>query len=772
MRNKKLIIMLFGCIALLIFVLVYRNSSGADKNPEEKMVTTGQVARAVALLGATTEDCKSASSHFVKNEEWYVPYMNLMYERGYFKEKQISPSKKEATGAFTYQKLEYLYENMGISDKKLLSYVKNNRTSQAISNKTWKDIIQDMAEFFAADTVSEECVTVVATVSNVSSLAAWNVATSTGTYVYTGLSMDYYIDKSVKILTKGNEILCVMDVESSKIKYPNVLITNAENGEIHAFLHGVVRVFSIEDKTFSVTNAITDISVSDGKVRDYVVKQGYVSGKLLRYSDTSVDIDGQGTFEISDGFRVYKTYGSIEEKSLYDMVVGYDVQKFLIEDGKLCAVLIDRNLVAQNIRVVVKTTGFSDIYHKEVTVSSASEFKFAYGSEEKRFTAGEEFTIAADSPYLESGSLVISAAGLDSRIQLKSIERGYGQPSYRGTIEVMKTEQGLVVINELSLEEYLYAVVPSEMPYTYHPEALKAQAICARSYAYKQMASNAYANLGAHVDDSTAFQVYNNSEEQISTSQAVDDTCGQIMTSQGEPIRAFFYSTSCGSSADATIWGGDGYEYIKGRLLSNESVSIDFTDEAEFKTFITSDYDTFDREYGWYRWNVSMPLDNITQGVNQIIGSLYASGPEKVLTLVENEYVSREITSVGNVQSIETGKRGTGGVLEYVIVHGDEATVMVRTESYIRKLFCPYGLDIVKKDESTINTMSSLPSAFFVIEKMTEGENLTGYRFVGGGYGHGAGMSQNGANTMGSNGMGYEEILKFFYHNITIEHVY
>ena len=79
-----------------------------------------------------------------------------------------------------------------------------------------------------------------------------------------------------------------------------------------------------------------------------------------------MEIEGQGSYEIADGFRAYKTYGNIESKTLYDMVVGYDVQKFLIEDGKLCAVLIDRNFVAQNIRVVLKTNGFQDIYHDSV----------------------------------------------------------------------------------------------------------------------------------------------------------------------------------------------------------------------------------------------------------------------------------------------------------------------------------------------------------------------------------------------------------------------
>lgn len=772
MRNKKLIILLLVCIAVVASVMVYRGISKKEGNPQENVVTTGQAARAVALLVASVEDCEAAAEHFEKDEEWYVPYMNLLYERGYFTEKQTIPSRKEATSAFTYEKLGNLFENMGITDKELLSYVKNNRAARAVTNSQWAVIFEKLADFSAAGQTQTEEFNVVATVSNVSSLSSWNVVTSTGNFVFTGLSMDYYIDKRIKVITKGDQILCVKELVSKNVSYPNSLVTSIESGKINAFINGVVRTFDIDDKSVSATNAVTDISLKNGKISDYNIKQGYVSGKLLKYTDSSVDIEGQGTFEIGEGFRVYKTYGNIETKTLYDLVVGYDVQKFLIEDGKVCAVLIDRNFVAQNIRVVIKNNGFKDIYHDSVLISSDKEFEFTYGGQIKKFTAGEEFTITQDSQYLESGSLIISAAGTDGRITLKSLERGYGNPSYRGTIEVMKTDGGLVIINELPLEEYLYAVVPSEMPYTYSAEALKAQAVCARTYAYKHMMSNAYAYLGAHVDDSTSFQVYNNSQEQTTSNQAVDETYGQIMTWGGEPISAFFYSTSCGSGTDALIWGGSGYDYIQGGLLSSENPDLDLTDEAQFKMFITNNYDTYDKDYGWYRWNVTMPLENITLGVNQVLSSLYASGPEKVLTLVGNEYVSREISSVGNVLSVETGTRGTGGVLNYVIIHGDEADVMIRTESFIRKIFNPSGLVITKNDGSTTDTFSMLPSAFFAIEEIKDGDTLTGYRIYGGGYGHGAGMSQNGANTMGSNGMSYQEILNFFYNNINMETLY
>ncbi len=772
MRNKKLIILLLICIVAMISVVVYRGLSKKEKNPQESVVTTGQAARAVALLKASEEECGAAQNHFTKGEEWYMPYMNLMYDRGYFDEKQMMPSTKEATAPFTYEKLGYLFENMDITDKELLSYVKNNKAAKAISNSQWAVIFGKLADYTAGGQTREEEFNVVATVSNVSSLEPWNVVTTIGNYIFTGLSMDYYIDKRIKVITKENQILCVKEIVSREIVYPNTLVTSMESGKMNAFVNGVIRTFEIDDKEASKTNAVMDIRLKNGKVSDSSEKQNYVSGKLLKYTDTSVDVEGQGAFEIGEGFRIYKTYGNIETRTLYDLVVGYDVQKFVVEDGKICAILIDRNFVAENIRVIIRNNGFQDIYHENVLISSDKEFEFSYGGEKRVFQAGEEYTVTPDSKYLESGTLKISAAGSDGKVTIKSLERGYGTPSYRGTIEIMKTESGLVIINELPLEEYLYAVVPSEMPYTYNAEALKAQAICARSYAYKHMLSNAYAYLGAHVDDSTRFQVYNNSSEQATTNQAVNDTYGQIMTCNGEPISAFFYSTSCGSGTDALIWGGSGYDYIKGRLLTLEASTLDLTDEKQFKMFIMNNYDTFDREYSWYRWNVTVPLETITQSVNEKVASLYASGPEKVLTLEGENYVSREISSVGNVLSMETGTRGTGGVLNEIVIHGDEATVMIKTESFIRNIFNLSGIAIHKNDESIVDTFTSLPSAYFAIEEVREGETLTGYRMNGGGYGHGAGMSQNGANTMGNNGMGYQDILNFFYSNITIESIY
>ena len=72
-------------------------------------------------------------------------------------------------------------------------------------------------------------------------------------------------------------------------------------------------------------------------------------------------------------------------------------------------------------------------------------------------------------------------------------------------------------------------------------EALKAQAICARTYAYMQLQSNTYSQYGAHVDDSTNFQVYNNTENSIQASEAVQDTYGKMLLYDGKPITAYYF---------------------------------------------------------------------------------------------------------------------------------------------------------------------------------------------------------------------------------------
>jgi stage II sporulation protein D len=123
---------------------------------------------------------------------------------------------------------------------------------------------------------------------------------------------------------------------------------------------------------------------------------------------------------------------------------------------------------------------------------------------------------------------------------------------YRGSLQVDVVSGKLRAINVVGLEQYLYGVVPSEMPYTWAPEALKAQAVAARSYALATRRSGAF-----DLYPDTRSQVYLGVEhERPSTNAAVDATAGKVVLYQGEVAKTFFFSTSGGRTASAEdVWG-------------------------------------------------------------------------------------------------------------------------------------------------------------------------------------------------------------------------
>jgi stage II sporulation protein D len=123
---------------------------------------------------------------------------------------------------------------------------------------------------------------------------------------------------------------------------------------------------------------------------------------------------------------------------------------------------------------------------------------------------------------------------------------------YRGSVQMDVVNGKLRAINFVNLEQYLYGVVPSEMPYTWHPEALKAQAVVARSYALATRRTGAF-----DLYPDTRSQVYLGVEhERPSTNAAVDATAGEVVLYEGQVAKTFFFSSSGGRTASAEdVWG-------------------------------------------------------------------------------------------------------------------------------------------------------------------------------------------------------------------------
>ena len=135
---------------------------------------------------------------------------------------------------------------------------------------------------------------------------------------------------------------------------------------------------------------------------------------------------------------------------------------------------------------------------------------------------------------------------------------------YRGKIELHNVQGRIYVINILDIDEYLYSVVPSEMPSSWNMEALKSQAVASRTYAYYFILKNKDKTI-YDLDSTTNFQVYKGiSAETKSSIEAVNRTAGIIMTYNGEPIISYFHSTSGGkTSDDKDVWPDSNFSYLK-----------------------------------------------------------------------------------------------------------------------------------------------------------------------------------------------------------------
>lgn len=276
------------------------------------------------------------------------------------------------------------------------------------------------------------------------------------------------------------------------------------------------------------------------------------------------------------------------------------------------------------------------------------------------------------------------------------------------TIKLLHSSTG--EIEEINLNEYLYGVVSSEMPASYEVEALKAQAIVARTYTIYQIRHNATKHENADICDNYACcQAWISKEERFAKwgseeaeanwnkiTEAVNSTTGKIVTYNGETINAFFHSNSGGiTESSVNIWGGIDYPYLK---------SVETTGED-----------------GYAQYSSQVKLSK-----------------QELLDKLKEKYQNCEI---------DFSQENCIKILEYT------TSGRVKTIKFGNK-------EIAGTEARTILGLKSTNFTFSI-----DGETVT---FTVTGYGHGVGMSQTGADTMAKAGANYDEIIKHFYTDVEI----
>lgn len=267
------------------------------------------------------------------------------------------------------------------------------------------------------------------------------------------------------------------------------------------------------------------------------------------------------------------------------------------------------------------------------------------------------------------------------------------------------------VIKEMKIDDYLYGVVAAEMPASYNIEALKAQAVVARTYTLYSIENNTDKHGEASVcTDSKCCQAWISKEDRIAKWSeinrdeywnkivtAVDSTKGQVIKYQGKLINAFFHANSGGKTeAPINVWGGSGYPYLQTVATSGEDAYSQYKSEAEF---------TFDEL-----------LKKIKEKYSDIVLDFNKDDAIKILERFDS----------GRIKTIRFGNKDFSGV--------------------------------------EVRTLLELKSANFDIEIKDNKIKFTVY-----GYGHGVGMSQTGADSLANQGQKYEDIIKHFYTGVNIE---
>lgn len=318
-------------------------------------------------------------------------------------------------------------------------------------------------------------------------------------------------------------------------------------------------------------------------------------------------------------------------------------------------------------------------------------------------------------------------------IRVNKSEKPENARLYAGQLNLQPNAYGTyTLVNKVPLETYLRGVVPHEIGTNAPKAAVEAQAILARTYALRNLRRFATDNYQLCAD--THCQVYNGlNGTATNTDKAIAATRSMVLTYENELVDALYSSTTGGVTASfSDIWNGEDRPYLRPVVdtptnfwnLSQQSLA----DEKNFQKFISLEQGFNESDWDVFRWQKESRLEDIIKDL------------QKFLRVKNSPYAKfKTIEAMAVVKRSESGR-----ILEFA----------VKTD---------IGTFTLHKDE--VRSAFAAPvSTLFYIEPLNKGKpELWGYAFIGGGLGHGVGLSQTGAQNLAKLGWSSAKILQFYY---------
>lgn len=663
----------------------------------------------------------------------------------------------------TYGDLGLLLEKLQVTD--FIDYEKKSGFRK-VDRASWNDIYGQILDLL--DTNQEITSTNLLVIDIAKNGENTTLQTQAGIYTYSGHEFSIEQYESYTFFCKGDSIIGIQMAYQDELTIPDVLVQNITDQTIsYIYEHAEYKIPVETDE--KIENTVCDLAITAGQISGIQKKTDEIQGNLITVNDSEIEIEGYGKVDRSLNLPVYQLFDDVTQKSLDDIVIGNMVVSYVVADKCVCAILLKEPAKLENIRVLLLNAE-GGLYRENVTVIADAECTISTGTEDKIVKAGEQMDAAVTLGDSKDTLRITPAQG--GRITFTDGAGAAIGQSYEGTMEVRKYNEGYIAVNVLPIEHYLYGVVCSEMSARFSLEALKAQAVCARSYAYIQLLKGDYAMYGAHIDDSTNYQVYNKLEQSELTTQAVEETKGQVMSYKDQIIEAYYFSTSYGHTGNYEAWGLDEatYGYLGGTWLRNTASDLDLSDEATFDAYIEKpDTDCYESDIKYFRWKAILDFKESSDALKSAMKARKEVKDENILYYEpDGTTVAESMDDFGNLVTIQEGKRNKCGVLESLNFIFEQGIVTVKSE-YNMRVTLGSGMTSLQYQDGTTNAEATLLPSAYVNVIPTEDGNFTVF---GGGYGHGLGMSQNAANLLAEQGRNYEEILNTFYKDITITNIY
>ena len=371
------------------------------------------------------------------------------------------------------------------------------------------------------------------------------------------------------------------------------------------------------------------------------------------------------------------------------------------------------------------------------------------------------------------------------RIQMNYGTDALSQTSYRdvfaGDMKVQPNAYGsYTLVNQVPVDAYLRGVVPHEIGAGAPRNAIQAQAILARTYALRNLRRFAIDDYEICAD--TQCQVYFGLAETDSVSDgAIAATSGQVLTYKNELVDALYSSTTGGVTARFTdVWNGEERPYLQPVIDSVQPkwdlAARPLSDEANFRAFIALKGGF--NEDGWpaFRWNRQASLKDIGTTMKEYLTNR-----------------QHPLASFNQITGLSVTERAPSGRVQKIKVDTDIGSFDLVKDEAVKALVPPrsllFYLEPIMEVPKAAKSSGISTSAADLLDKPALANTadtikpiapdpkqtpvpapaaspqpvLTGYRFIGGGFGHGVGMSQTGAYNLGKEGFSSEQILEFYY---------